>query len=100
MDSIKSINYEIKEIQDEINVFTASRNILSSNGAVRGQGRINDSLELLKNTLDYYALKMIEINKKLLNLDKKKHIKNHFKSQMNERLKDLKNYQKKQWFGS
>jgi uncharacterized protein (TIGR02231 family) len=94
MDSIKSINYEIKEIQDEINVFNASRNILSSNGAVRGQGRINDSLELLKNTLDYYALKMIEINKKLLNLDKNKSVKNRLKSQMNERLKDLKNYQK------
>ena len=94
MDSIKSINYEIKEIQDEINVFTASRNILSSNGAVRGQGKINDSLELLKTTLDYYSFKMIEINKKLLNLDKKKNVKNHLKSKMNERLKDLKNYQK------
>ncbi|MAO32081.1 MAG: hypothetical protein CL824_01120 [Crocinitomicaceae bacterium] len=94
MDSIKSINYEIKEIQDEINVFNASRNILSSNGAVRGQGKINDSLELLKTTLDYYSFKMIEINKKLLNLDKKKNVKNHLKSKMNERLKDLKNYQK------
>ena len=93
-DSIKSINYEIKEIQDEINVFTASRNILSSNGAVRGQGKINDSLELLKTTLDYYTFKMIEINKKLLNLDKKKSVKNLLKSKMNERLKDLKNYQK------
>ncbi|MDG1842286.1 MAG: DUF4139 domain-containing protein [Crocinitomicaceae bacterium] len=93
-DSLRMIGYDIQEIQDEINVFTATRNILSANGAVKGQGKVNDSIELLQNTLDYYAKKMLQLNKKLLLLKKKKAVQVDIKSKMNKRLRELKNYQK------
>ncbi len=93
-DSLRMIGYDIQEIQDEINVFTATRNILSANGAVRGQGKVNDSIELLQNTLDYYAKKMLQLNKKLLSLKKKKAVQTDIKSKMNKRLQELKNYQR------
>ena len=93
-DSLRMIGYDIQEIQDEINVFTATRNILTANGAVRGQGKVNDSIELLQNTLDYYAKKMLQLNKKLLSLKKKKAVQTDIKSKMNKRLRELKNYQK------
>ena len=93
-DSLRMIGYDIQEIQDEINVFTATRNILSANGAVKGQGKVNDSIELLQNTLDYYAKKMLQLNKKLLSLKKKKAVQVDIKSKMNKRLRELKNYQK------
>ena len=60
-DSLRMIGYDIQEIQDEINVFTATRNILSANGAVKGQGKVNDSIELLQNTLDFYAKKDVAV---------------------------------------
>jgi hypothetical protein len=63
-DSIKNMNYDIQEIQDEIDVLNSTKSILSNNGAIRGQGKVNDSINLLKQAIDYYSVKMMEINKK------------------------------------
>lgn len=92
-DSIAVLDYEIREIQDEIDVLAASKNILSNNGAIRGQGKVNDSIQLLKQALEYYQLKMNEINKKMLALNKRKSEKDFKRSGMFSRLQDLKNYQ-------
>lgn len=92
-DSIKTISYEIQEIQDEIDVLNATKSILANNGAIRGQGKVNDSINLLKQAIDYYAVKMTEINKKLQALNKRKHEKAEKKRGMDERLADLRNYQ-------
>ncbi|MFN6014533.1 MAG: DUF4140 domain-containing protein, partial [Flavobacteriales bacterium] len=61
-DSIRIISYDIQDIQDEIDVLQQTKNILANNGAVRGQGKVNDSINLLKATVDYYSTKMLEIN--------------------------------------
>lgn len=92
-DSIKTISYEIQEIQDEIDVLNATKSILANNGAIRGQGKVNDSINLLKQAIDYYAVKMTEINKKLQALNKRKHDKAEKKRGMDERLADLRDYQ-------
>lgn len=92
-DSISVLDYEIREIQDEIDVLAASKNILSNNGAIRGQGKVNDSIQLLKQALEYYQVKMNEINKKMLALNKRKSEKDYKRSGMHSRLQDLKNYQ-------
>lgn len=92
-DSIDVMSYDIKEIQDEIDVLTATKSILSNNGAVRGQGKVNDSIQLLKQTLEYYQLKMNEINKKIQALNKRKGEKNSKLNGMNNRMQDLLNYQ-------
>ena len=92
-DSIRIIAFEIQEIQDEIDVLNTSKSILANNGAIRGQGKVNDSINLLKQAMEYYALKMNEINKKLLTLNKRKAEKNLRKSKMDQRMRDLLNYQ-------
>ncbi|MDR0802907.1 DUF4139 domain-containing protein [Fluviicola sp.] len=92
-DSMDNVAYDIKEIQDEIDVLNTSKNILSNNGAIRGQGKVNDSVQLLKQVVDYYQLKMNEINKKLQQLNKRIKLKNTTFQGMSERMKDLQNYQ-------
>lgn len=92
-DSLLMLGYEIQEIQDEIDVLNATKSILSNNGAIRGQGKVNDSIQLLKQAVDYYTLKMNELNKQLLRLNRKKAEKNTLKNNMQTRLNNLKNYQ-------
>ncbi|MBM3453302.1 MAG: DUF4139 domain-containing protein [Bacteroidetes bacterium] len=93
-DSLRLMGYDIQELQDEIAVLNATKNIITINGAVRGQGKVNDSINLLKQTVDFYSLKMNEINKKLLALNKKLFEKQTRKSQMDERLLKFRNFDK------
>lgn len=92
-DSLKIMAFEIQEIQDEIDVLNATKNILTNNGVIRGQGKVNDSLNLLKQAVDYYSLKMVELNKKLLVLNKRKQERMEKKRGMDERLQDYRNYE-------
>lgn len=92
-DSILVLGYDLQEIQDEIDVLNATKAILANNGAVRGQGKVNDSIQLLKQTVEYYAAKMTELNKQLLKLNRRKTEKNNLRNEMQTRLNSLKNYQ-------
>lgn len=92
-DSIFNVNYEIQTYQDEIDVLVATKRILSNNGAIKGQGKVNDSIALLKEAIDYYTIKMMEINKKLQVLNRYKTKKVRARDGMNIRLTDLRNYQ-------
>ena len=92
-DSIANISYEIQEIQDEIDVLNATKSILNNNGTVRGQGKVNDSIALLKQTVDYYMVKMVEINKKISTLNKRKADKVDKKYAMQTRLQKLKQHE-------
>ena len=92
-DSIFNINYEIQTYQDEIDVLVSTKKILSNNGAIKGQGKVNDSIALLKEAIDYYTIKMMEINKKLQVLNRYKTKKVRARDGMNIRLTELRNYQ-------
>jgi uncharacterized protein (TIGR02231 family) len=92
-DSLKTLAFDIQEIQDEIDVLNATKNILTNNGVIRGQGKVNDSLNLLKQAVDYYSLKMVELNKKLLALNKKKQERMEKKRGMDERLLAYRNFE-------
>ena len=92
-DSIKTISYDIQEFQDEIDVLVATKNILANNGAMRGQGKVNDSINLLKQALEYYSVKMLEINKKIQKLTRSRSLLDEKKAGMNQRLIDFKNHQ-------
>lgn len=92
-DSLDNMNYDLREIQDEIDVLNTSKNILSNNGAIKGQGKVNDSIQLLKQAMDYYQVKMNELNKKIQALQKRKTEKTTRYNAMNQRMQDLVNYQ-------
>lgn len=95
-DSLLALGYDLQGIQDEIDVLNASKSILSNNGAIRGQGKVNDSINLLKQAIDYYTTKMMEINTKLASLNKRKNEKMVIRDGMNARLTKLRNYQNSQ----
>ena len=92
-DSLRTWNFDIQELDDEIGVLNATKYIISNNGSMKGIGKVNDSILLLKSAVDYYALKMNEINKKLLSLQRKKALKLDAKMEMEARLEELQNYQ-------
>ena len=92
-DSLLQVNYTIQTYQDEIDVLVATKNILQNNGAMRGQGKVNDSIPLLKNAIEYYTEKMMQINKQLQVLNRSKNKEVTRRSGMNQRLTDLRNYQ-------
>ena len=92
-DSINAIQFDLQEIQDEIDVLTATKTILISNGAIRGQGKVNDSINLLKQAVDYYSVKMLELNKRIQVLNRKKADKAERKRGMDDRIYKLRNYQ-------
>jgi uncharacterized protein (TIGR02231 family) len=91
-DSVKLVNFELRDINDEIEVLVAARKIIISNGAVKGQGKVNDSIQLLKSTVDYYTTKVSELNKKISALDRQKVKKTDLISSLDTRLNDLRNY--------
>lgn len=91
-DSLRLINFELRDITDEIEVLVAARKIIISNGAVKGQGKVNDSIQLLKSTVDYYTSKVSELNKKISALDRQKVKKTDLISDLDGRLNDLRNY--------
>lgn len=91
-DSILLINFELRDISDEIEVLVAARKIIISNGAVKGQGKVNDSIQLLKQTVDYYTSKVSELNKKISTLDRQKVKKTNVVNSLQERLTELENF--------
>jgi len=91
-DSLELVNYDITELEDEINVLISAKNIITNNGAVRGNGKVNDSINLLKQTVEYYSSKMNEINKRILSLEKKKKEKSKIKQRLSQRFNELQTY--------
>jgi len=92
-DSIKKVNYTIQSYQDELDVLTATKNILQNNGAIRGQGKVNDSIQLLQTAIDYYSKKMMEINERYRVLGRSKANAETERNEMNQRLQDLRNFE-------
>ncbi len=91
-DSILFLSFALSEIQDEINVYTEARNILKNNGVMRSQGKVNDSIMLLKEALELYTMKMNQLNKKLTSLRKQQNKKQRIDKRMKDRLNSLKNH--------
>jgi len=91
-DSILFLSYDLTEIQDEINVYNEAKKILKNNGVMRSQGKVNDSIMLLKEALELYTFKMNQINKKLVSLRKIQNKTQKEDGRMKDRLNKLKNH--------
>ncbi|MCG8577731.1 MAG: DUF4139 domain-containing protein [Flavobacteriales bacterium] len=91
-DSIFEKDYQITEVQYKIDVLQSEKRIIENNGTIKGQGKVNDSIPLLRDALEFYHIKMNEINKELLSLNRQKTLLNKDKNRMNTRLTQLNNY--------
>jgi len=91
-DSIFDYSYRMLDLQLKIDVLTSEKSIITNNGSLKGQGKVNDSIQLLKEAIDFYHLKMNKINHELLTLQKKKDLISRVQSKMNNRLTTLNSY--------
>ncbi|TNE55250.1 MAG: mucoidy inhibitor MuiA family protein [Bacteroidetes bacterium] len=96
-DSLEELDFELKQLHDEITIIKETANILKSNGAIQGKGKVNDSIPLLKDAVSYYAEKMNELTRKGNLLRRKKSKKEKLREGMRQRLTDLQNYQQSQF---
>ena len=85
-DSIESKGYELRRINESIAVYKEAKSILHNNGMVKSKGKVNDSIDLLKEIIEFYALKMNKMNEKILGLSKHKNSSQKGLNQMKQRL--------------
>jgi hypothetical protein len=91
-DSLFDLEYEITAIQYQMDVLNSEKRIIENNGTIKGQGKVNDSIPLLKDALIFYHEKMNQINKELLRLGREKVILAKKQTRMQGRLNELYNY--------
>lgn len=91
-DSIFEMSYLLLEVNNKIEVLNSEKGILNNNGTIKGVGKVNDSIPLLKDAMAYYHTKMNAINSELLKLSREKMLLERKSSKMNTRLMNLKNY--------
>lgn len=94
-DSIEGVNYQLEEIRTKKEVRTLERQMLLNNGTVKGVGKVNDSIQLLKSAMDYFHIKMTEINMDLVQLKKKEDVYTKQLNKMETRLGELQNWSDK-----
>lgn len=91
-DSISTSTWKLKKLRSQLSVYNSEKKILLNSGVIKGQNT-NDSIPLLKEALDYYRLKLIEINKFTIALDQKIEKEDKLMAKMNARLNELRNWQ-------
>lgn len=90
-DSIENLNWQMKEIENELSSYNLEKNLLLNSGVVKGQSA-KDSMAALKVALDYMRVKLPEINKLILKTERKKYDAQIALNRMNNRKTELENY--------
>ncbi len=91
-DSIFEYSYKAMGIQFKMDVLKSEKRIIENNGTIKGSGKVNDSIPLLADAIEFYHQKMNKINFELLKLKKNKAVLNKTQNEMNVRLQSLNNY--------
>lgn len=94
-DSLDILNYTLEELRAKKEVRMMERQMLLNNGTVKGTGKVNDSIQLLKSAMEYFHTKMTEINLDLFQMKKKEDKLVSQQTEMLTRLADLENWQYK-----
>ena len=88
-DSIEAKGYELRRINESIAVYKEAKSILHNNGMAKNKGKVNDSIELLKEIIEFYAVKMNKLNEKSIDLSRRMNKSQKGLSKMKERLEIL-----------
>lgn len=89
-DSIRILNYDLRDYQNQLEVLRMEKNLLMNNQLVKGNG--GDTIPELQQTMEFFRAKLIEINSATLKVEKEKYPLDKSLVEMNARLTDLKNY--------
>ena len=88
-DSLLIIDYDLMRLQQKLEVLNTQKTILANNGAIKGVGKVNDSIPLLKEALNYYYQKMNLINSEVIDLTIQKNFFTTTKVRMQARLQEI-----------
>lgn len=91
-DSLFDLSYDIASVQNKMDVLNSQKRIIENNGTIKGVGKVNDSIPLLRDALSFYIKEMNAINATLLELNRSQVILTRKQNRMNTRLNDLTNY--------
>ncbi|MEZ4937107.1 MAG: DUF4139 domain-containing protein [Crocinitomicaceae bacterium] len=91
-DSMSISSWKLKKLRSQLEVYNSERQILLNSGVIKGQ-KDNDSMPLLKDALEYYRIKLMDINKLSLELDQKIEKEDVIMTRLTNRLNQLKNWQ-------
>jgi uncharacterized protein (TIGR02231 family) len=91
-DSLFELSYQKMELQNKIDVLNSQKRIIENNGTIKGTGKVNDSIPLLQDAINFYHDRMNKINFSLLGLLKSQSVLFNAEQRMNTRLNDLNNY--------
>ena len=91
-DSIEVQNTKLAELHTKMEVRNMEKTMLMNNGTVKGIGKVNDSIALLKDAMAYFHEKMTEINLDLFNMKKEETTLTKKLTGMNGRLTALNNW--------
>lgn len=93
-DSILDKDLELTLRRSELEVTQQAKQIILKNGMMRGEGKIKDSLAMLKSAVDYYLQRMNALQKEEILLNRSVKKLQTQKSDMDHRLQLLLNYSK------
>lgn len=93
-DSLTQVGFELADLNAELEVLNASKSIILNNGAMRGQGKVNDSIQLLKEAVEYYLEKVTVLNKQINAKSRVKRSKSQLQNELQNRLNKLLNFSK------
>ncbi|WP_159038656.1 DUF4139 domain-containing protein [Brumimicrobium mesophilum] len=91
-DSLDLITFELSKLNSELEVLNSSKSIIINNGAMRGQGEVNDSIQLLKEAVEYYLNKVKELNSEINEISRVKRFITLRQNSLQKRLNELRNY--------
>jgi len=90
-DSLLEINFSLDELTENKNALQLEKDMILKNKLTQGQGK-SDSLPMLKDAMEFFRLKLTDINAKLMKLKRSEHTILTDKTRMNERLAKLQAY--------
>ena len=93
-DSIEKTSWKLKQLKADLSIYNSEKSILTSSGVMKGLNN-SDSIPLLKDALEYYRIKLLELNKLVLNTEVKIENQTKLFSQLNNRLNLLNNWKNK-----
>lgn len=91
-DSIEVQQSKLNEVHTKMEIRQMEKTMLMNNGTVKGIGKVNDSIALLKDAMEYFHAKMTEINLDLYQMKKEETSMNKKLTGMSSRLNALNNW--------
>lgn len=93
-DSLAYLNFDLSDITSQIDAYNLEKSILLNNQLVKGNG--GDTITELKATMEYFRLRINDINNQVQKLRKQEFVMRKSYNRMNLRLNDLKAYNQQQ----